>query len=163
MYVQCSCLMASGHTSPSEWIFLRIASNRFEEPPLRLILAIISKSVHINKSCLSHSKCGARRKSRTTLFLLPPVLAKRHFRLTTEKVIDPVFSTLTKQKSRSLNDSLLAERGGFEQKLRLESIAITGKEDTPLMLFSKLFSLSHCCSQLLISSKLTKAHMGTNP
>ena len=36
----------------------------------------------------------------------------------------------------------MAERGGFEQKLSLESIEITGKEDTPLMLFSKLFSIT---------------------
>ncbi len=66
-------------------------------------------------------------------------------------------------KKPCISKARMAEREGFEQKLSLESIEITGKEDTPLMLFSKLFSLSHCCSQLLISSKLTKALMGTNP
>ena len=49
-----------------------------------------NKQILSSKSCLSHSKCGARRKFRTTFFLLPPILAKRHFRLTTGKVKDPL-------------------------------------------------------------------------
>lgn len=59
-----------------------------------------------NKSCLSHSKCGARRKFRTTFFFLPPILAKRHLSLTTGKVKDP-FSFKTKRSAAVLLRSVV--------------------------------------------------------